>query len=860
MNQSGKALFNGKGSNNGRTPLNDRKTRLYNSRAIKAQTTESAYDKQESILNVPQFLDARKFEINAFEESQLKSKNAMATRCFQALPRAMRRRAASHHVSRIPKRLRRKAIREMNGANGPPQKRLPRGRQFFKLMQKYRVLKAASKLRQDRQEFNPTLKHGNVRKYIRSITRELYTLRKNDHQKRFLLNNSAGAVDRAFALGTALGGGGGSGSGGGSDGVGFGFGGSGEKGGFTGVDPAMAAAGKLATPSLGGLKYRSRQKEFVWVPTHVWHAKRFKMCKQNGFQIPFTPTQKCFKMMNRQNRYKSVCFDTSYYATMVVSTTVAATSTTTTTTAASPSTAQGLGSKLDDVTFSKILQSLLNRNGPIPKSIIQGKKSYVGWIYWNGKRIAPGLVFVNRMFGQLLIRIPNETYTFFFEQFNKAIAHDEIKARTVDCRYSIGGIDLSGPSGLRSLSKVFHMKNTSQEMSNIWSSLSSLSDNSLIPVGTTLSFSIYDPRLWKRPTKLPIRNSVESIYNVLMNLNAGLTIDHTTANSLMTSQGRQDSYKDQLTIKELGKIFRYNTDFSKVLHSTIPVILIKTEPQRWTVLCPWYWVLPIWLQLVKVLDVKPGGLKQMQQFSFERKQPVFPRDYLWLPEGWKYNNIAGDLANASDSRKPKNVVKLQDSENQFSQAFNAYKADWFTLRNLLFLLKYRKQIMSPDGVIDNPLDDPERKLETIDDVIAMTNFLKKEQELCPESIPINIYGGKKKKDEIGHEKLLFDGMDHVESIPKIILTSLPVVQVCVQVTRDGVIEDNARLYAVPNSSDVNAIGFVTTGGMNLNVGKCTGNGCIIAIEKYMNKSVKTIYVRNPGKSSIYACTYELVDV
>lgn len=75
---------------------------------------------------------------------------------------------------------------------------------------------------------------------------------------------------------------------------------------------------ELAPRPKGSIKYYKRQREFVWIPTHIWLVKRFHMSKKYGYQIPYTPTQKCFKLMNRWNRQKAVCFDTSYFPTFIL--------------------------------------------------------------------------------------------------------------------------------------------------------------------------------------------------------------------------------------------------------------------------------------------------------------------------------------------------------------------------------------------------------------------------------------------------------------------------------------------------------------------------------------------------------------
>ena len=241
--------------------ISNKKAKLYNSRAIRAELTDPSFN--EGKLSVPDFLSSRNFEIKSFELSQLNSKYASSTRCFQSLPRTLRRRTASHNVKRIPKRLRNRALREMqNSINGlPPKKKHLRGRELYRLKMSRRLLKLASRIKslksiptEDIQ--NKPLK---LRQKLKILDEQIKMLSKNTVQPK--LNNKMGSYDNS------------------------------------GINT-------FAPKPKGNLKYAKRQKDFVWVPTHVWHAKRFHMIKKWGYQIPLEPTQKCFKSTNRLQEMK----------------------------------------------------------------------------------------------------------------------------------------------------------------------------------------------------------------------------------------------------------------------------------------------------------------------------------------------------------------------------------------------------------------------------------------------------------------------------------------------------------------------------------------------------------------------------
>jgi ribonuclease P/MRP protein subunit POP1 len=78
---------------------------------LSTQITSKAFKNGE--LDVDKFVKAREYEIRALEEGMSRSKLSATKRAFQQVPKDLRRRTASHNVKRVPKRLRRRAKREV---------------------------------------------------------------------------------------------------------------------------------------------------------------------------------------------------------------------------------------------------------------------------------------------------------------------------------------------------------------------------------------------------------------------------------------------------------------------------------------------------------------------------------------------------------------------------------------------------------------------------------------------------------------------------------------------------------------------------------------------------------------------------
>lgn len=50
-------------------------------------------------------------------------------------------------------------------------------------------------------------------------------------------------------------------------------------------------------------EYIRRQKNKVWLETHIWHAKRFKMADKWGYKIPYQPTNKSARASYRATQH-----------------------------------------------------------------------------------------------------------------------------------------------------------------------------------------------------------------------------------------------------------------------------------------------------------------------------------------------------------------------------------------------------------------------------------------------------------------------------------------------------------------------------------------------------------------------------
>lgn len=767
-------------------PINSKKTKLYNSRTIRAETGDANF--RAGMLSVPEFLASREYEIKSFELSQLNTKYASSTRVFQSLPRSLRRRAASHNVKRIPKRLRSRALREMqNSANGePPKKKHPRGRELYRLKMSRRLLNLAARIKLMRAVPVGLDRHTKMKDHMRALDSQIKELSQQNLLHRVQLNNSVGAYDN------------------------------------TGVNG-------LAAKPRGNIKYSKRQRDFVWTPSHVWHAKRFHLIKKWGFQIPYRPTQKCFRSMNRLSKTGSIIYETSYVGTMVV--------------------------KLSTpLVFEKVLLAITKYKHSLPQGLKEGRTSYDGWLYQNGVKTGVGMVYAVESLHKILIRVHPSLYESYFCYIKDLLAHHEGENAIFDCRYSLGSFEIHGPTSLNSLSKVFHLdpESCNKEVRKEWITLSKLQDSDLLPTGTTFSFPIKDPRFWKHPVNPPPTERLGSIYQAIISRTK--TVAPNSIAQLLDPDQRNESYREMYSIKRLGSEFakvRPSQNYIAGNTSAIPIMITKLKSGNWAVVLPWYWLMPLWSKLIQTKNSNFGGLRQLHQINFENGRPTFPTDFPFFNEGWAENEFKVKVSKEKFSKLSRSH---RPPYEKFEGEMSPFGCDWTYLQKLVFGVK----LLELEGSVNNKAgfgsfnESMQRKINSVNDVLLLIRQYKQNQQESDKKTPVVALFN---KTDTFH-KLFADGLYSIDANAK--FPALPVFQARLTAVSSGNIQDGARLYAYsgPNAVDAPAeslVGFVSSGTYNLSSGLETGIGCLRA-----DYSGKRVLVRNIGCSTISLATVEKI--
>jgi len=604
------------GTNPQQTRPNSRannRVKFHDARTIRSQPPDAALD--DGKLDLQKFLNAREFEIKALEISMQKCKDANASRVFQQVPRAMRRRTASHNAKRVPKRLRERAKREMIADNTPTveaRRRRPR----------------------------------TTRARIRAETAKRLGILAAKQQKKRLEKSAAegeGPSAKPVTIRSRL------------------------------PRPKIRRNALNEPPKIKS-KFRKRQINKTWLPTHLWHAKRARMTEPSKplwrFSVPLTPTEKCYRPTHRASAQKgAVVWDTSYMSTIGL---------------------YGSGEGAE-----RVLRAL----GITQEALwgARGQKWRAGLRKWSGllskqrkdgrRTIGPATIVWNpeapaeenesaesshlsRPLRQLLIRTHPACFRELFDELLKLVKMQSPQMHIEDLRFEIGSIEVTGPGSTEALIGIlkpyYEKVETEGCQGRLFKSLAGVTNPSSLPKDAILSFSVMDPRLAYPPKKVVVPpGSDQALLKTLTkwpteeNLKPFGLYDRDVRHrgSLLPTQKSINRRKgSSLPGKELGVA---------ASDPPIPIMLLASRPATagqaqgtWTLMAPWKCILPIWYSLMHYPlstggNPRLGGLDEQRQIAFEQGSPWFPGDFPGTDAGMNWELENREKRKSDWERRPK---------------------------------------------------------------------------------------------------------------------------------------------------------------------------------------------------------------
>ncbi|EAQ89749.1 hypothetical protein CHGG_06368 [Chaetomium globosum CBS 148.51] len=567
-----------------------KRVKFQDARNIRTQPSDAALE--DGKLDLQKFLNAREFEIKALENSMRKCKAVNATRVFQQVPRAMRRRTASHNAKRVPKRLRERAKREMWEDNTPTveaRKRRPR----------------------------------TTRARIRAETAKKLGILAARKRKRLL--------EKAVAEGTKT-------AGGSKPTV------------HTRLARPKIRRDMLNEPPKVESKFRKRQMNKTWLPTHLWHAKRATMTEPSKplwrFAVPLTPTEKCYRPTHRASGQRGVVvWDMSYMSTIGLYGTAEG----------AERVLKGLGLTQESAWGArgqKWRAGVRKWTGILSKQVKDSRRDIgPATIVWNPQAPAQtddamDLSRPKKPQRQLLIRTHPSCFLELFQELLTLAKMQKPRLHLEDLRFEIGSIELTGPASTEALLGILQPycgePGNQERHGQVFQSLAGVANPASLPRDALLAFSVQDPRLAYPPKRanIPLGGGADG---PLVEMLTKWPVEEGLKPSDIFSRDCRFKASQLPSQKSINRRRGANAP-GETLPVTaadppIPVMLLASRPSTdgqaqgtWTLLAPWKCIMAFWYTLMRCPlssggNPRLGGLNEQRQIAFEHGAPWFPGDF-----------------------------------------------------------------------------------------------------------------------------------------------------------------------------------------------------------------------------------------
>jgi ribonuclease P/MRP protein subunit POP1 len=546
------------------------------------------------------------------------AKKGLSRRAFQDVPRELRRRTASHNPQRVPKRLRPRARQEAREDNTP----ISRGTSGSG------VGKGGK---------------GHLRKEGREKSRQAGKQR----AKRKEADKDAAAEDKMDIDGEV----------------------EAVKRTEQKTKPQPESKHKsrfpaLATPATPPSRFRKRQKDKTWLPTHIWHSKRARMTDPKDplwrFAMPLQPVMKAYRLTHRAvSQRGAVAWDTSYMSTISLEGVEAS-----------------IVGMLKGLHFASDASEDPWQDRGRAKKWKHGTRAWEGWIYKREakphKRIAQVTILwcvpkADSKKRKAFIRVHPSA---FLQLWNEVVRISKVQRPGViveDLRFEIGSIEVMGPGAAETLCSILSptptIGATPDAPQSIWPTLATIGDVGTLPIGAVLAFNILDPRLYDPPTTTPLQQDEASL-NTLMDTLAQWPVDTSqdspsvfNRNLRLVAQRSMPSQKSinrRKTTCTLGK-----APATKPTDPQIPMLMyVSREQKSWTILLPWKCVPPVWRGISRYPlstggNPRFGGLKERRQVNYERSIPQFPFDHPGTDAGWAWELREREVRKHEWTKRPK---------------------------------------------------------------------------------------------------------------------------------------------------------------------------------------------------------------
>lgn len=423
---------------------------------------------------------------------------------------------------------------------------------------------------------------------------------------------------------------------------------------------------RLLEPPKATSKFKRRQVNKTWLPTHLWHTKRAHMTNPTEplwrIAVPISPAEKSYRPTHRAGGSRGcVAWDMSYLSTIGCQGTEAS--------------LEGL---LKSIGFTgERWQSAKYRRWK------RGTRTAEGWTFRreSGKdAIAPATVIwcaeytksvdaipangpveerpqraANR---KIFIRVHPSAFHELWMETIKAAKMQRPQVLLEDLRFEIGSIEIIGPGSTEALLGVLKPTTTGKENARpaeVWKRLAGLTNPASLPANAIMCFDVADPRLRYPPLPVVLPKD-ETALTALNDLIVSWPPDKAPIVSGLFSNARRHLAATSMPSQKA--VTRRKAEAAAGQNSQanendvqIPVILVTTSPQQgvsnvqgvWTVILPWKCLDSVWRSLMYYNltsggTPRFGGLDQKRQILFEHGLPWYPADMAGTEAGraWEH--------------------------------------------------------------------------------------------------------------------------------------------------------------------------------------------------------------------------------
>lgn len=420
----------------------------------------------------------------------------------------------------------------------------------------------------------------------------------------------------------------------------------------------------LASPPQATSKFKRRQVNKTWLPTHLWHTKRAHMTRPTEplwrMALPLQPTEKTYRPIHRASGSRGcVAWDTSYMST--------------------------IGCWGTQVAIEGMLRAL--SFAPVCANPIKqhrwkaGTRFAEGWIRERDsqKRFLAQITVIWRAIAvhveeqiehrtadltgetkqarkgakldkRLFIIVHPSAFHIVWQEILKVAKMQKPQVLVADLRFEIGSISVTGPESTEALTGVLRPVSDDSELEGLWNTLSSMRNPAALPINAMLAFDMVDPRYDHPPKRVRVTRDDEKIQKLNELIVTWPTMGTVCSSRLFDQKERyvvRRSLQSQKAInRRKAAVATGQSALTFAKDPRIPVILLAHRSSKqdsnaqgsWTVLMPWSCVDLVWRSLMCYAlssgnTPRFGGLEQTQQVAFEHTVPWFPGDFPGLEAG-----------------------------------------------------------------------------------------------------------------------------------------------------------------------------------------------------------------------------------